>query len=67
MRKFAICVLAVFRRILLFVRRLQGKSEDDVASQRVVSGQSWNEFCDTLKAAGGCVSTKPRAIAISAV
>ena len=56
MRKFAITVLAVFRKILLFVRRLQGKSEDDIASQRVVSGQSWNEFCDTLKAAGAALS-----------
>ena len=56
MRKFAIAVLAVVRRILLFVRGLQGKSEDDVASQRVVSGQSWNEFCDTLKAAGAALS-----------
>ena len=37
MRKFAIFVLAVFRKILLLVRRLRGKSEDDVASQRVVA------------------------------
>ena len=55
MRKFAIGLLALFRRISLFVWRLRGKTEDDVAVQRVVSGQSWSEFCDTLKAAGAAL------------
>jgi len=52
MRKFAIGLLALFRQISLSVWRLRGKTEDDVAAQRVASGKSWNEFCDTLKAAG---------------
>ncbi len=55
MRKFAIGLLALFRRISLFIRKLCGKTEDDVAEQRVVSGESWDEFCDTLKAAGAAL------------
>ena len=60
MRKFAIGLLALFRRISLFTWRLRGKTEDDVAAQRVASGQSWSEFCDTLKAAGAALQF-PRA------
>ena len=56
MRKIAIGLLALFRRISLFVWRLRGKTQDDLAAQRVVSGQSWNEFCDALKAAGAAMS-----------
>lgn len=56
MRKIAIGLLALFRRISLFVRRLRGKTQDDLAAQRVVSGQSWNDFCDALKAAGAAMS-----------
>ena len=56
MRKIAIGLLALFRRISLFVWRLRGKRQDDLAAQRVVSGESWNEFCDALKAAGAAMS-----------
>ncbi|WP_420443436.1 DUF1214 domain-containing protein [Candidatus Poriferisodalis sp.] len=56
MRRFAIGLLAAFRRVSLFVLRVRGKTHDDVAAQRVVSGQSWNEFCDSLKAAGAALN-----------
>lgn len=56
MRKIAIGLLALLRRISLFVWSLRGKTQDDLAAQRVVSGESWNEFCDTLKAAGAAMS-----------
>ena len=56
MPRFAVGLLALFRRISLLVWRLRGKTPDDVAAQRVVSGQSWNEFCDALKAAGAALS-----------
>ena len=55
MRRFAIGILALFRRISLFIWKLRGKTLDDVAAQRVVSGESWNEFCDALKAAGAAL------------
>ena len=32
--------------------KIQGKNEEDVATKRIVTGESWNEFCDSLKAAG---------------
>ena len=56
MRRLAIGLLAVFRRVSALVRRIRGKTLDDVADQRVTSGQSWNEFCDSLKAAGAALS-----------
>ncbi|MCY4393039.1 MAG: DUF1214 domain-containing protein [Chloroflexi bacterium] len=56
MPRFAVGLLALFRRISLLVWRLRGKTPEDVAAQRVVSGQSWNEFCDALKAAGAALS-----------
>ncbi len=55
MRKFAIGLLALFRRISLFIWKLRGKTQDEVAVQRVASGESWNEFCDAIKAAGAAL------------
>ena len=42
-------VLKFFRKLGL---KLSGKTEDDVHKQRIVSGKSWDEFCDQLKLAG---------------
>jgi hypothetical protein len=56
MRKVAVALLGGFRRISLAWHRLQGRTEDDVAAERIVSGRSWDEFCDTLKAAGAALS-----------
>ncbi|MCY4641210.1 MAG: DUF1214 domain-containing protein [Gammaproteobacteria bacterium] len=55
MRKLVIGLLALFRRISLFIWKIRGKTEDDAAAQRVVSGVSWSEFCDSLKAAGAAL------------
>ena len=56
MRWFAIGLLAAFRRVSGLVMRVRGKTHDDVADKRVTSGQSWNEFCDSLKAAGAALN-----------
>ncbi len=56
MRKIAIAILGIFRKISLLILKLRGKTLDDVAEQRIVSGQSWAEFCDTLKAAGASLT-----------
>lgn len=34
---------------------MRGQTPENVAAQRVVSGRSWEEFCDSLKAAGAAV------------
>lgn len=44
-----------FKALRLRWLRLRGKTLDDVAAERIVSGRAWEEFCDTLKAAGSSV------------
>ncbi len=55
MRKLAFALLASLRRISLLFRKIRGKSEADAATERVVGGKSWDEFCDALKAAGAAL------------
>jgi hypothetical protein len=56
MRVVLIGCLNLFRKTTLLIRKIRGKTEDDIANQRIVSGQSWEEFCDTLKAAGASLT-----------
>ncbi|SMB21947.1 conserved protein of unknown function [Sterolibacterium denitrificans] len=53
MKALLMKLLAAYRNAALFMLKLRGKTPADVAGQRIVSGQAWNEFCDALKAAGG--------------
>ena len=55
MRRIAVKVLALFRRITLMILKIRGTTENDIANQRIVSGKAWEEFCDTLKAAGAAM------------
>ena len=60
MRRLAVALLALFRRVSLLLSKLslmlRGKTPEDAAAERVVSGKSWDEFCDTLKAAGAALN-----------
>ncbi len=44
-----------FKKFRLAMLKLRGLSPDDVAARRIVEGKSWEEFCDTLKAAGSAM------------
>lgn len=48
--------LNLFRRFRNMYLRIIGKSEADMISKRVVSGKSWIDFCDNLKAAGAALA-----------
>ena len=56
MRKLLVGLLSLYRSGCRLARRLRGKTEEDVAAERVASGKSWDEFCDTLKAAGAALN-----------
>lgn len=48
-------MLSLFKKWRQFVLKLKGQTEADVHRQRIVSGQAWEEYCDTLKAAGAAL------------
>lgn len=52
MRKLLFVFLKVLKSFRKIGLKLSGKKEADVIAERVVSGKSWEEFCDQLKLAG---------------
>jgi len=55
-RKLLIKILSLYRGFSLLLLKVRGRTPEDRAARRIVSGKSWEEFCDTLKAAGAAVS-----------
>jgi hypothetical protein len=52
MRKLLFTFLRIFKAFRKFRLKLAGKTEDDESARRIVTGKSWEEFCDRLKLAG---------------
>lgn len=52
MRKLLFTFLGLLRATRKLRLKLTGKTEDDIHARRIITGTSWEEFCDQLKLAG---------------
>ncbi len=55
-RNLLIKMLSLYKKISVILLRVRGLTEEGRSANRIVSGKTWDEFCDTLKAAGAAVS-----------
>ena len=55
MKGFLFFLIRIHKGFRKFLLKLKGKTEKDVYDQRIVSGKSWEDFCDRLKLAGSAL------------
>ncbi len=58
LKRFVFGLLGFYRKLRLWFIRLRGKTPEDIHAQRIVQGKAWDEFCDSLKAAGASLLYK---------
>jgi hypothetical protein len=54
-RRLLVGALDRFKRARRAWMKLRGLTPEGVAEQRIVTGEAWDEYCDTLKAAGAAL------------
>lgn len=52
MRALLFTFLKIFKSVQRLRLRLSGNTEEDLSARRIITGKSWEEFCDRLKLAG---------------
>jgi hypothetical protein len=52
MKQLLVLFLNLYGGMRRFFMRLRGRTQADVHADRITSGKAWEDFCDTLKAAG---------------
>ncbi len=55
MRKILSLILNLHKKSALRRLKRKGLSPEQAASESIITGRAWDEFCDTLKAAGGSI------------
>jgi hypothetical protein len=52
MKRVFLFLLDLLRKFNLWKLKLQGKTMQDTHEERVLTGKAWQDYCDTIKAAG---------------
>lgn len=55
MKNILVFILNLLKTWQKITYKLSGKTENDHNTEKLISGQAWDEYCNTLKAAGGAI------------
>ena len=55
MKTIVIALLSIYQKIRRWWLRIRGVNQKDIHNKRIVSGKTWEEFCENLKSAGAAL------------